>query len=220
MGQSKVTEMMEGKTLEKQNISKMYDMVEKAQDAEEKKNIMKHSVFFVGQLPLNEDGTVDCAGVKRILHTNMDLSEVDTYYEKLVKGLTKQTLLREVKPGIYEVNPKYDKSVLKVRQVAKAYEKERAEAFSANLPQAKRMYQMGTKYYHEEDYYEAAGCFMHAIEMAEYRMAYYSLAMLYKDGKGVDKSLEKALFYVRCSIAKGASIGIPMEKEILAEMGL
>ena len=59
MEQSKISAMMDGKTLTKENINKMYQMVQNASDAEEKKNVMKHSVFFVGQLPLKENHVVD-----------------------------------------------------------------------------------------------------------------------------------------------------------------
>ena len=45
---SKISSMMEGKTLEKDNIKKMYQMVQNASDTEEKKSVMKHSVFFCG----------------------------------------------------------------------------------------------------------------------------------------------------------------------------
>ena len=45
---TKIKEMMEGKTLEKDNIKKMYDMVQNASEPEEKKKVMKHSVFFIG----------------------------------------------------------------------------------------------------------------------------------------------------------------------------
>ena len=44
---SKVQAMMDGKTLEKENILKMYQMVQDAKDTEEKKNVMKHSVFLL-----------------------------------------------------------------------------------------------------------------------------------------------------------------------------
>ncbi len=52
---TKIREMMEGKTLEKDNIKKMYDMVQNASEPEDKKKVMKHSVFFIGQLPLKEN---------------------------------------------------------------------------------------------------------------------------------------------------------------------
>ena len=43
---TKIKEMMEGKTLEKDNIKKMYDMVQNASEPEEKKKVMKHSLFL------------------------------------------------------------------------------------------------------------------------------------------------------------------------------
>lgn len=45
MEQSKIDAMMDGRTLTKENILNMYQMVRSASDAEEKKNVMKHSVF-------------------------------------------------------------------------------------------------------------------------------------------------------------------------------
>jgi TPR repeat protein len=60
---------------------------------------------------------------------------------------------------------------------------------------------------------------MNTIEMAEYRMGYYSLALLYMDGKGVDQSLEQALLYARAAIARGARIAEALEEDILARMG-
>jgi TPR repeat protein len=47
---------------------------------------------------------------------------------------------------------------------------------------------------------------MNTVEMAEYRLGYYSLALMYRDGKGVDLSLEQALLYARAAIARGAKI--------------
>ena len=44
---TKIKEMMEGKTLEKDNLKKMYDMVQNASEPEEKKKVMKHSVFLL-----------------------------------------------------------------------------------------------------------------------------------------------------------------------------
>ena len=46
MEQSKIDAMMDGRTLTKENILNMYQMVRSASDAEEKKNVMKHSVFL------------------------------------------------------------------------------------------------------------------------------------------------------------------------------
>ena len=42
---TKIKEMMEGKTLEKDNIKKMYDMVQNASEPEEKKDVYKRQVF-------------------------------------------------------------------------------------------------------------------------------------------------------------------------------
>jgi hypothetical protein len=55
MEHSKLSAMMEGKTLTKENIDHMYQMVQSASTPEDKTNVMKHSVFFVGQLPLNDN---------------------------------------------------------------------------------------------------------------------------------------------------------------------
>ena len=52
---AKIRSMMEGRTLSGDNIRKMYQMVKEAEggeDTEKKKQVMKHSVFFAGQLPL------------------------------------------------------------------------------------------------------------------------------------------------------------------------
>ena len=82
----------------------------------------------------------------------------------------------------------------------------------------KKMYQMGTKYYHSGQYEEAAACFMNAAELAEYRMAYYSLALMYFKGQGVDQSFEEALYYARKALVKGAVIAQELEQEILEAM--
>ncbi len=215
---TKIKEMMAGKTLEKENIKKMYDMVQNASGAEEKKNVMKHSVFFVGQLPLQENHIVNLEQTRRIVNTSVALAELDTYMGYLLDGLTTQTLLLKKEDGTYEVNTKYEKSVLKVRKIARAFQLEQEKEREAELPKAKKMYQMGTKYYHSGQYEEAAACFLNAVELAEYRMAYYSLAMMYWKGQGVDRSLEDALCYARKALVKGAVIAEPLEQEILKEM--
>ena len=51
--------------------------------------------------------------------------------------------------------------------------------------------------------------------MAEYRMGYYSLGLMYFEGKGVEKSYEQALFYARNAIVRGARIAEGLEEEIL-----
>ena len=205
---TKIKEMMEGKTLEKENIKKMYDMVQNASEPEEKKKVMKHSVFFIG----------DLEQTRRIVNGSVPFAEVDTYMDYLLKGLSTQKLLLEKEDGSYEVNTKYEKSVIKVRKIARAFQLEQEKALEAGIPKAKKMYQMGTKYYHSGQYGEAAACFMNAVELAEYRMAYYSLGLLYFKGQGVDKSLEKAVYYARKALVKGAVIAQELEQEILEEM--
>ena len=218
MEQSKISAMMDGKTLTKENIRKMYQMVQSASEAEEKKNVMKHSVFFVGQLPLKENHTVYLPQTESIVHLSIPYDELDDCMEKLLEGLSTQTLLLKKEDGSYEVNTKYEKSVLKVRKIARAYQAEMEKSLEEEMPKAKKMYQMGTKYYHDGDYPQAAACFMNAVELAEHRMAYYSLAMMYMEGKGVEKSLSEALFYVRHAVVKGAKIAEPLEREILAQL--
>nr|WP_296191532.1 hypothetical protein [uncultured Anaerobutyricum sp.] len=212
---TKIREMMEGKTLEKDNIKKMYDMVQNASEPEEKKKVMKHSVFFIGQLPLKENHSVDLKQTERIVNGSVPFAELDTYMDYLLKGLSTQKLLLEKEDGTYEVNIKYEKSVVKVRKIARAFQLEQEKALEAGVPKAKKMYQMGTKYYHSGQYEEAAACFMNAAELAEYRMAYYSLALMYFKGQGVDKSSEEALYYVRKALVKGAVIAEELEQEIL-----
>ena len=215
---TKIREMMEGKTLEKDNIKKMYDMVQNASEPEDKKKVMKHSVFFIGQLPLKENHIVDLEQTRRIVNGSVPFSEVDTYMDYLLKGLSTQKLLLEKEDGSYEVNTKYEKSVIKVRQIARAFQLEKEKALEAGIPKAKKMYQMGTKYYHSGQYEEAAACFMNAAELAEYRMAYYSLALMYFKGQGVDQSFEEALYYARKALVKGAVIAQELEQEILEAM--
>lgn len=218
MEQSKIEAMMDGRTLTKENILNMYQMVQNASDAEEKKNVMKHSVFFVGQLPLKENHIVDVEGTERIVNTTVPLEELSTYMQYLLEGLSTQTLLLKKEDGTYVVNTKYEKTVVKARKIARAYQLEQEKAREEALPKAKKMYQMGTKYYHSGQYTEAAACFLNAVEMADYRMACYSLAMMYKDGKGVDASLQEALYYARKAIVQGGIIAEPLEKEILEKI--
>ena len=199
---TKIKEMMEGKTLEKDNIKKMYNMVQNASEPEEKKKVMKHSVFFIGQLPLKENHIVDLEQTRRIVNGSVPFAEVDTYMDYLLKGLSTQN----------------EKSVIKVRKIARAFQLEQEKALEAGIPKAKKMYQMGTKYYHSGQYGEAAACFMNAVELAEYRMAYYSLGLLYFKGQGVDRSLEKAIYYARKALVKGAVIAQELEQEILEAM--
>lgn len=218
MEQSKIDAMMDGRTLTKENILNMYQMVQDASDTEEKKNVMKHSVFFVGQLPLKENHVVDVARTERIVNTTVPLEELSTYMKYLLEGLATQTLLLKKEDGSYAVNTKYEKTVVKARKIARAYQLEQEKAKEKALPKAKKMYQMGTKYYHSGQYTEAAACFLNAVEMADYRMACYSLALLYKEGKGVDASLPEALYYARKAIVQGGVIAEPLEREILEEL--
>lgn len=218
MEQSKIDAMMDGRTLTKENILNMYQMVQDASDTEEKKNVMKHSVFFVGQLPLKENHVVDVAQTERIVNTTVPLEELSTYMKYLLEGLATQTLLLKKEDGSYAVNTKYEKTVVKARKIARAYQLEQEKAKEEALPKAKKMYQMGTKYYHSGQYTEAAACFLNAVEMADYRMACYSLALLYKEGKGVDASLPEALYYARKAIVQGGVIAEPLEREILEEL--
>lgn len=215
----RINEMMRGKTLEKDNILKMYQMVQKATDTEEKKNVMKHSVFFVGQLPLKANHLVDIQATERILNTTVAYGELEEYMKYLLEGLATQTLLLEKGNGEYEVNMKFEKSVAKVKKIARAYQAGKEEALQEDLPKAKRMYQSGTKYYNSGNYEEAAASFMNTIEMAEYRMGYYSLALMYYEGKGVEQSYEKALYYARNAIIRGGRIAEGLEEEILARLG-
>lgn len=219
MEQSKIDAMMEGRTLTKENIYNMYQMVRNASDTEEKKNVMKHSVFFVGQLPLRENHVVDVAKTERILNTVMPLEEIGEAMQYLLDGLATQTLLIKKEDGSCEVNTKYENTVIKARKIARAYQLEQEKAREEALPKAKKMYQMGTKYYHSGQYTEAAACFLNAVEMADHRMACYSLAMMYKEGKGVDMSLSEALYYARKAIVQGGVIAEPLEREILLAMG-
>ena len=53
------------------------------------------------------------------------------------------------------------------------------------------MYQMEPSIIIPDSTTEAAACFLNAVEMADYRMACYSLAMMYMEGKGVDASLSE-----------------------------
>ena len=57
MEQSKIDAMMDGRTLTKENILNMYQMVRSASDAEEKKNVMKHSAEGESCGRCGEDGT-------------------------------------------------------------------------------------------------------------------------------------------------------------------
>lgn len=161
---------------------------------------------------------MDVARTERIVNTTVPLEELSTYMKYLLEGLATQTLLLKKEDGSYAVNTKYEKTVVKARKIARAYQLEQEKAKEEALPKAKKMYQMGTKYYHSGQYTEAAACFLNAVEMADYRMACYSLALLYKEGKGVDASLPEALYYARKAIVQGGVIAEPLEREILEEL--
>jgi tetratricopeptide (TPR) repeat protein len=219
MEHSKLSAMMEGKTLTKENIDHMYQMVQSASTPEDKTNVMKHSVFFVGQLPLNDNNTVDILKTRQMVGAYVMESELDDSMDKLLSGLSTQKLLLKEENGSYKVNTKYEKSILKVRKIAKAWQMEKDQIPEDLMHRVKKMYQMGTRYYNAGDYEEAAASFMNTVEMAEYRMGYYSLALMYRDGKGVEPSLEQALFYARAAIARGARIAEALEEDILERMG-
>ena len=55
--------------------------------------MMKHSVFFVGQLPLKENHVVDVEKTERIVNVTVPLDELETYMQYLLDGLATQTLL-------------------------------------------------------------------------------------------------------------------------------
>ena len=148
----------------------------------------------------------------------MAYEEADDLLGMLLEALTTQTLLIKKGDNRYEVNMKYEKSVVKARKIARAYRLEREKSFEGNLATAKKMYQVGTRYYHAGDYEEAAASFMNAVNLAEYRMAYYSLATMYHEGRGVEKSLPKALKYACCCIARDGRIADALADEILGEL--
>ena len=94
--------------------------------------------FFIGQLPLKENHIVDLEQTRRIVNGSVPFSEVDTYMDYLLKGLSTQKLLLEKEDGSYEVNTKYEKSVIKVRKIARAFQLEKEKALEAGIPKAKR----------------------------------------------------------------------------------
>lgn len=216
MESSKISAMMNGKTLEKNNIIKMYNMVQNASDVEEKKNVKKHSVLFVGQLPLIEQ-TVDLEQTRRILNASMPYDEVEDVLTQLLEALTTQKLLLE-EDGTYKVNMQYEKTIIKAKKIARAYQLEQEKKDEADVKRAKKMYQRGTKLYNAGSYEEALQCFFNAAEAADYRMAYYSIGTMYYQGRGVKKSSKEALTYVRKALILGLAIAKPLEEEILADM--
>ncbi len=215
--QARIKAMMQGKTLEKDNIKAMYDMVHAAGDSDSKKNAMKHSVFFVGQLPLT-GRKVDLEKAEQIVGTTVIYDDIPKYMEYLFDGLSTSQLLLKKEDGGYEVNEKYENSVVKARKVARAYQMIHQQEQEESGKQVRKMYQMGTRYYHDGSYQEAAACFLNTVEMAEYRMGYYSLAMMYYEGKGVDRSLKDALLYARNAIVRGTKSAGALEQQILSEL--
>lgn len=218
MERSKLSAMMEGKTFTKENIDRMYQMVQSASSPEDKTKVMKHSVFFVGQLPLNENNSVDIPKTERQVGAFVLQRDMKECMEKLLSGLTIQKLLLKKEDGSCIVNTKYEKSVVKVRKIARAWEAEKEQGRMELSSKVKKMYQTATKQYHAGDYGQAADSFMNTIEMAEYRMGYYSLALMYRDGKGVSRSLEQALLYARAAVMHGAKIAEALEADILQQM--
>ncbi len=219
MEQSKFAAMMYGKTMTKENIDNMVRLAKNAADAEEKKSALKHSLFFAGQLPLGEKNRVDLAGTVQLLNVEIPYDELESSVESLFSGLQSQSLILKKEDGSYELNAKYEKSVQKARKIAKAYRLEREQEYETFLPKAKTLYRTGTMHYHSGNYEEAFECFHKAVELADYRMASYSLALMYRDGKGVEPSLSEALRYARKALVKGAAIAEPLEREILEKLG-
>lgn len=219
MQQTKLSAMMEGKTLTKENIDRMLHMVRSASSPEEKTNVMKHSVFFAGQLPLCDKNIVDIPAVNRLVGASVLQRDLEETVHNLLEGLSIQKLILKREDGTYAMNTKYEKSLLKVRKIVSAWQLEKDQIPEEELSRVKKMYQTGTRYYHSGDYEEAAAAFMNTIEMAEYRMGYYSMALMYRDGKGVDQSDEQALLYARAAIARGARIAEALEEDILESMG-
>ena len=212
---NKIRGMMAGKTLEYGNIKKMHDMVLSASDAEEKKKIMKHSVFFAGQLPLDENHMVDLAGTRRLLRASMTYDEAEESLPLLLEGLVTQKFLIEKGEGRYEVNEKYENTIVKARKIARAYRLDQETVSEEDLSRAKKMYQTGTRHYHAGDFEEAAECFRRAVDIGQLRMAYFSLGQMYHEGRGVEQSDKEALYYLSNAMIRGAMIAEPIEDEIL-----
>ena len=218
MQQTKLSAMMEGKTLTKENIDRMLHMVRSASSPEEKTNVMKHSVFFAGQLPVGEKNVCDLPATRRLVGASVLERDLDDTLNNLFEGLSIQKLILKREDGSYVMNTKYEKSLLKVRKIVHAWQLELDQISQEDLSRVKKVYQTGTRYYHSGDYEEAAAAFMKTIEMARYRMGYYSLALMYRDGKGLDQSYEQALLYARAAIARGARIAEALEEDILNSM--
>ncbi len=206
---------MAGKTLTYDNIVKMCNMADAASDGEEKKKVMKHSVFFAGQMVTDENYIVDIARSKRLLRASMTYDEAEECFPRMMDSLVMQKFFIKKENGDYLINEKYENTIAKARKIARAYRINEEEAQKEELPRAKKMYQTGTRHYHAGDYEEAAACFAKAVDIAGFRMAYFSLGQMYHEGKGVEKSDKKALCYLSNAMIRGAMIAEPMEAEIL-----
>lgn len=75
---------------------------------------------------------------RRIVNGSVPFAEVDTYMDYLLKGLSTQKLLLEKEDGSYEVNTKYEKSVIKVRKIARAFQLEQEKALEAGILKQRR----------------------------------------------------------------------------------
>ena len=212
---AKIQKMMEGRTLEKDNIKKMHQIVQKAEGAEEKKEAAKHSIMFAGQLPLLPDYKVDVEKTRKLLLASVPYDNIDEYMDDLFQGLTSLKLLLEKGETGYQVNSKYEKPLAQAIKVVRAHQSIREEAAKKNLDSVKKIYQTGTKYYHAGQYEEALESFRKAAVQGDYRMGYYSLALMYQEGKGVDKDLKKALYYACNALTRGARIADALADELL-----
>lgn len=214
---ARIQAAMQGKNLDKENILKMYEMVRNASDPEEKKKVMKHSVFFAGQLPYDKNYVIDTDAVKKMLMAEVPYSQLDEVTDTLYRGLATQKLITSPSEGVYVINQKYENSVAKAGRIAKAYETIRKEEAREQSDSVRKMYQTGTRHYSAGDYEEAALCFERAAS-AGYRMASFSLGRMYHEGKGVQKSDEKALLYLCRALRAGAVMAEPLADEILSDL--
>lgn len=214
---AKIQAAMQGKSLGKENILKMNEMVRNASDPEEKKKVMKHSVFFAGQLPYDKNYVIDTDAVRKMLMAEVPYSQLDEVTDTLFKSLATQKLITSPSEGVYAINQKYENSVAKAGRIAKAYETIRQEEAREQSDSVRKMYQTGTRHYHAGDYEEAAVCFERAAS-AGYRMASYSLGRMYHEGKGVQKSDEEALLYLCRALKDGAVIAEPLADEIICKL--
>lgn len=215
---AKIRSMMEGRTLTGDNIRKMYQMVKEAEggeDTEKKKQVMKHSVFFAGQLPLLPDYEVDIDTTRKYLLASVPYDAIDEYMDYLTEGLATQKLLLKKGETGCELNARYENAIAKATKVARAFKADQEANLSRNMETVKKIYQTGTRHYHAGQYEEAFDCFKKAAAQGEYRMAYYSLALMYKEGKGVDRDLKKALSYACKALYRGALIADALADDLL-----